>query len=261
MIEPMVKQEIHRRRSLKPQCCLGTMLALLLLSCGLPAQSRKNRQQPTELVENANAFLNQSVDVEIFEPVYGPSTAAELARVEYGQVEIRIPEGASGRVSLVPEAFKTNDPNRYRRKFDRVVESPVRVRGEFLKDDEMSNSEHRPVYVIRVSSVEPIVLGPPQKVTLGEIKANPAQWDRKQVVYEGVYQNRFEVSALDEIWLEPTAKATIIGQPRDTTPSTQANRVRVTGILFSHPGAHYGHLGGYKFQILASKIEYLGAAK
>ena len=246
---------------LKPQK-LGMLVALLLLSCGSPAQSQKKRLHPTELIENANTFLNQSVDVEILEPLYGPSSPAELARVEYGQVEIRIPEGMSGRVSLVPEAFKGNDPNRYRHKFDRVFESPVQVRGEFLKDEEMSSSEHRPVYVIRVSSVEPIVLGSPEKVSsLNEIKADPARWDRKQIVYEGIYQNRFEVSALDEIWLEPALKATIIGQPLDTTPSMQSNRVRVTGILFSRPGAHYGHLGGYKFQILASKIEYLGAAK
>ena len=246
---------------LRPQK-LGPLLALLLLSCGLPAQSQKKQLRPTELIDNASAFLNQSIDVEILEPLYGPSTPAELARVEYGQVEVRIPEEMSGRVSLVPEAFTVNDANRYRHKFDRIVESPIRVLGEFLKDDEMSGAEHRPVFVIRVSSFEPIDLGPPEKVTsLNEIKADPARWDRRQIVYEGIYQNRFEVSALDEIWLEPSRKAMIIGQPSDTTPSMQANRVRVTGILFSHPGAHYGHLGGYKFQILASKVEYLGAAK
>ena len=68
----------------------------------------------------------------------------QLARLEYGQVEIRIPEGLNGRLSLVPQAFRMNDPNRYRQKFDRVIESPVRVRGEFLSDDEMSKAQRRP---------------------------------------------------------------------------------------------------------------------
>lgn len=246
-------------RIFRPQSFVGTLLAFLVLSCGSPEQQRKMAPRPAELIENPSTYLNQSVEVEIFEPLYGPSSPEELARVEYGQLEIRIPEGMSGHVSLVPLAFKVNDPNRYRHKFDHVIESPVRVKGEFLKDDEMSTSEHRPVYVIRVTTVEPIVLRTSEKVTsLKDIKTDPSAWDRKQIVYEGVYENRFEVSALDkEIWLEPTRKATIIGQPRDSTPGLQSNRMRVTGILFARPDARYGHLGAYKFQILASKIEYL----
>ena len=169
----------------------------------MPAQSRKSVLRPIELIENATTFLNRSVEVEILEPLYGPARPEDLARTEYGQVEVRIPEGVSGRVSLVPEAFKVNDPNRYRQKFSQVIEWPVRVRGEFLKDDEMSNSERRPVYVLRVSSMEPINLGSPEKVqSLNDIKSDPARLDRKQIIYEGTYRHGFEVSALDGIWLE-----------------------------------------------------------
>ena len=129
------------------------------------------------------------------------------------------------------------------------------MKGELLRDEEMSKSTHRPYYVIRVSSMEPIVLGPPQRVTsLDVIKADPAQWDRKQILYEGVYRTGFEVSALDDMWLETTPNTKII---KPASVGSQANRVRVTGILFARPGAHYGHLGGYKFQLTASKIEYL----
>jgi len=35
--------------------------------------------------------------------------------------------------------LKVNDPNRHRHKFNQVIESPLRVRGEFLKDDELTN--------------------------------------------------------------------------------------------------------------------------
>ncbi|HEY0725916.1 MAG TPA: hypothetical protein VGD41_18365, partial [Pyrinomonadaceae bacterium] len=139
--------------------------------------------------------MNQSVDLEILEPLYGPSKPEDLARAEYGQVEVRIPEGMSGTLSLVPAAFKATDPNRYRNKFDRVIESPVRVKGELLSDDEMSKATHRPVYVVRVFSMDPIVMGPPQKIaSLDVIKKDPAQWDRKQILYEGIYQTGFEVS-------------------------------------------------------------------
>src|SRR5258705_7624316 len=114
------------RRILRVQSYLGAILSLLLLSCGLPAQPRKSVVRPIELIENATNFLNRSVEVEILEPLYGSSRPEDLARAEYGQVEIRIPEGMSGRGSLVPEAFKVNDPNRYRHKFNQVIESPIR---------------------------------------------------------------------------------------------------------------------------------------
>jgi hypothetical protein len=133
----------------------------LFLSCSSPAQVTKNTLRPAELIESADSYLNRSVEVEIVEPLYGPSSAEQLARVEYGQVEVRIPEGASGRLSLVPKAFNVTDPNRYRQKFDRVIEAPVKVRGEFLKDDEMSKAERRPVFVVRVSSIDAANLGKP----------------------------------------------------------------------------------------------------
>ena len=231
------------------------LLVVVVLSCGLPAQTRKNPLRLSELIENANTYLNQTVDIEILEPLAGPRKPDELVRSEYGQVEVRMPEGMSGTLSLVPAAFKTTDPNRYRNKFDRVIESPVRVKGELLSDDEMSKSTRRPYYVVRVLSMEPIVMGPPDKIaSLNVIKTDPAQWDRKQIVYEGIYKTGFEVSALDEMWLETAPNTQIIKQG---SVGLQANRVRVTGILFARPGAHYGHLGGYKFQLTASKIEYL----
>ena len=239
---------------------LHFLLVALILSCGLPAQTRKNPLRPSDLIENANNYLNQTVELEIVEPLYGPSKPEDLARVEYGQVQVRIPEGGNGTLSLVPQAFKASDPNRYRNKFDHVIESPVRVKGELLKDDEMSKATHAPAYVVRVLSMEPLVMGPPQKVaSLDVIKASPAQWDRKQIEYEGTYQTGFEVSALDgDIWLETAPNTKVI---KAGTVGTQANRVRVTGILFARPGARYGHLGGYKFQLTASKIEYVEAVR
>lgn len=231
----------------------------MVLSCGLPAQTRKNPLRPSELIENADRYLNQTVELEILEPLYGPSRPEDLARSEYGQVEVRIPEGMSGTLSLVPAAFKATDPNRYRNKFDQVIESPVSVKGELLSDDEMSKATHRPYYVVRVLSMKPIVMGPPHRVaSLDVIKTDPAQWDRKQILYEGIYQTGFEVSVLDEMWLDTAPGTEII---KSGTVGSQANRVRVTGILFARAGAHYGHLGGYRFQLTASKIEYLGVVR
>ena len=108
--------------------------------------------------------------------------------------------------------------------------------------------------------MEPIVLASPEKVSRQDLNSNPARWDRKHIVYEGVYRRGFEISGLDEIWLETSPNPTILNKPGEST-GLSSNKVRVTGILFARPGARYGHLGGYKFQMTASKIEYLGAAQ
>jgi len=104
----------------------------------LPAQTRKNPLRPSELIENPNTYLNQSVDLEILEPLYvGRSTWFVL-------------------------------------------------------------------------SMEPVVMGPPHRIaSLDVIKNDPAQWDRKQILDEGIYQTGFEVSVLDEMWLD-TAPSRII---------------------------------------------------
>src|SRR4029434_3777061 len=110
---------------------------------------------------------------------------------------------------------------------------PVRVKGQLLTDDEMSKSTHRPYYVVRVLSMEPIVMGPPHKIaSLNVIKSDAGQWDRKQILYEGIYQTGFEVSALDEIWLDtaPNTKKIKTGSVGE-----KANRGRAKGIFFQRP--------------------------
>jgi hypothetical protein len=218
--------------------------------------------RPTEILENPARYLHKVVEVEIVEPLSGALTAEALTRLEYGQVDVRIPEGPAGSLVLVPAAFKLEDPDRYKNKFDRVITSPVRVRGELLRDEELSKAYRRPAYVIRVSAIEPLRLESPELIrSLSQIQSNPAAWDRKLVTYEGVYESRFEVSALDRgIWLDFAPGAAIIGRPAkpDRSPS---HGVRVTGTLFARPGASYGHLGAYHFELIASKVEYLDGGR
>lgn len=210
---------------------------------------------PTELLASPDQYLGKSVEVRIVEPLYGPSTEAALKSVEYGQMEVMMPDVSGKTLDLVPSAFKPEDPNRFKKKFDRVIASPLTVKGDILKDAEMTESMNRPYYVIRVASWEPLNLGEPTAVkSLDQIKADPAKWDRKPVVYEGTYESRFEVSALDrDIWLQFQPNTQITNRPND---KEAAHKVRVTGILFSKPGSRYGHLSGYSFEILASKLEF-----
>ncbi len=187
-------------------------------------------------------------------------TPAALATSEYVKYQIQIPEAMAGtELSLVTSAFQLNDPKRYRHKFDKVVTSPLKVRGEFLSDEDLAKQSRRPSYVIRVASWDPVPLSAAEVVpSLAALQANPARFNRKLIVYEGMYQYGFEISALDkEIWLA-TRNDTVITGPPPLAPGRPApQRVRVTGVLFAKPGARYGHLGGYKFELLPSKVEYL----
>jgi hypothetical protein len=183
-----------------------------------------------------------------------------LAASTYGSVEIRVPEQMGAQLKLVPAAWAPGDPRRFEQKFDRVLPSPLRVHGVLLADDEMARDMRRPYWVIRVAHVEPLDLGAPERVpSLAAITADPARWDRKLVTYEGDYRYAFEVMALDgKIWLERGPGAVVVGAPVNQNKPTGTDHVRATGVLYAHPGAHYGHLGAYPFQLVASKLEYLG---
>jgi len=218
--------------------------------------------RPGDLLAAPNQYLNRSVEVEIVDPLYGPSTPQALAAVEYGQVRIDMPDARGSELSLVPAGFRVGDPNRYKKKFNQVLTSPLRVKGDFLSDDEIAKSMHRPSYVIRVASWEPVAQEAPISVhSLTELQSDPARWDRKRIVYEGNFESRFEVSALDhEIWLSYEPNTEVVGKPNDPPGTSKIYRVRVTGRLFSKSGISYGHLGGYRFELVASKLEFLGPA-
>ena len=204
------------------------------------------------LLDVPERHVGQTVDVLIVEPLRGPSTATELARMEYGYVPVDVPDGVGRNVMLAPSSFALGDPNRYKRKFDRLLMSPLRVRGEWMVD---KKNGPRDTYVLRVISFESVAPPAPRAISgLAEIDANPAKWDRQRVVYVGTYKYGFEVSALDRsIWLGFRPSTTGM---RNTPPAAD-QRVRVTGYLFAKPGAMYGHMGGYRYMLVADTIEYL----
>jgi len=241
------------------RCCLLTLFCLTFPGGRLWAQSPL---RPGDLLANPNAIFGRSVEVEIVEPLEGPRSAAALAAAEYGQIRVWIPDGIGVDFSLVPASFRMEDPQRYRRKFDRVIAGPVRARGELLSDAELSKGLGRPVYVFRVASLEPLPPGPAVTVSsLAELQARSAELDRRRIVYEGIYRSGFEVSALDGVlWLAMASDTEILGTKPSWEEGRKPQRMRVTGTLFSKPGARYGHLGGYPMQIQASKVEYLGEA-
>ncbi|HEX5033433.1 MAG TPA: hypothetical protein VFW62_03040 [bacterium] len=233
------------------------LLAFLLAPASLPAAEKPLR--PSDLLAAPATYLNREVELEIVEPLYGPSSPTSLAAAQYGQVGISIPENPGAQLDLVAAGWKAEDPKRYRQKFDRVLISPLKARGQFLKDEELSQQYGRPRYVLRVSSFEPLVPPAPEALrSLDEVQADPARWNRKTVVYEGSYVQSFEVSSLDkEIWLSFRPQAEILHRPTEPPAKGGSYQVRVTGVLFAQAQAHYGHLGGYRYELLASKVEFL----
>jgi hypothetical protein len=197
----------------------------------------------------------------IVEPLSGPPTLEALAKADYGQVRVEVPDNQGKDFALVPAGFRQGDPNRYKLKFDRVIEGPIRVHGIFESDEDLATSLRHPAYVLRVASIAPLEREAPARLgSTAEIDARRDTWDRRLVVYEGVWTTAgFEVSMLDDsIWLSPARGVTEVG----ASPARQGRskgRVRVTGILFAKPGAGYGHLGSGRYQLLASRIEHLGA--
>lgn len=236
---------------------LRSLLLVGLVSAAPPADAREPLPpplRPTELLVDAERFLGRGVEVDIVESLAGPATAERLATAEYGQVRVTIPDYGRAELSLVPATFRLDDPDRYRRRFDRVLAAPIRVRGELLEDAELRRGERRS-YVIRVEAIERLPLPAAIRVaSVEELLADAARFDRATVEIEGTYETRFEVSALEKkIWLSTAPDARIVGSP---ARGATKHRVRVVGTLFSKPGAHYGHLGGYPLMLVAREIEY-----
>jgi hypothetical protein len=213
-------------------------------------------RRPGDLVENPAAHLGKTVDVDIVEPLIGPTTAARLATAEYGQVRVDSPDSRSADLSLVPATFRLDDADRYQKRFDRVLLPPLRVRGEFLEDRELSSSGRRRSYVIRVLLAQPLPKSTPIPVgSVADLLRDRARFDRATIEIEGELETRFEVSALEKvIWLARYPDAHVQGAPEKPWGR---RRVRVVGVLFAKEGARYGHLGGYQLQLVATRVDDL----
>ena len=226
-----------------------------------PAPPRRGVLRPNDLLDAPASYLGREVDVVIVEPLSGPATPELLARAEYGQVRVEVSDNLGKDLALVPAGFRQGDPNRYRLKFDRVIEGPIRVHGTFESDDDLATSLRHPAYVIRTASIAPLEQEAPARLaSVAEIDAHRATWDRRLVVYEGELTTGFEVSTLDgAIWLSPARGMTEIGARPAAQGGRTKERVRVTGILLAKPGGLYGHMGSGRYELLASRIEHLGA--
>jgi len=222
---------------------------------------RQGVLRPNDLLDAPASFLGRKVEVAIVEPLAGPETTAALAKVEYGQIRVQIPDNLGIDFALVPGAFKKEDPNRYRTKFDRVITGPILARGVFESDEDLAKSLRHPAYVLRISSIEPLpVEAPVVAKGVSDLEAHRADWDRRAIVYEGVWTTGFEVSSLDgAIWLTPARGVIESGAAPPRQGGRTKERVRVTGFLFARPSALYGHMGSGRFELLASRIEHLGA--
>jgi hypothetical protein len=235
---------------------LAALLACLPIAApaGVEGRTVAPRHRPAELIEHPDRWLGTDVYVEIVESLEGPATMEQLARAEYGQVRVRVPEAPATSLSLVPAEFRLDDPDRYRKRFDRVLRSPLLVHADLLEDPELRRGARRSL-VLRVRSIETLPQPEPVRVSgIAELLADPRRFDRSVIEIEGMHVSRFEVSALDsKIWLERAPDARVVGT---ATAGWGARRVRVIGTLFSKPDAHYGHLGSYPLLLVAREIEY-----
>lgn len=232
------------------------IIRLLSLSCLLFCLTHCTAAPLTtaELLKTPDRYLGKTVDVQIAERLW-PSTPEAQTSPSSGSIQVLNADLDAKVLRLVTSIYRQDNPDRFRDKFDRVMIPPLRVKGEFLLDREMTESSHLPYYVIRVLSWEGAPVQAPVALTLSQIKVDPAKWDRKRVIYEGVHSEGFELSVLDqEIWLDVTNETLIEGKP---VPQEGCCQVRVTGTLFSNPSRRYGHINHYPFAIEAAKLEYL----
>jgi hypothetical protein len=213
---------------------------------------------PCALVAASATLLGRDVVVDVRDTLERPAAATPGARPEYGYY--RLVARDCNNLTIVPSSFQLADANRYRQQFATELHAPLRIHGTLLVDAELSTRSTQ-AYVLRVASYESLPSTAPRRLTLAEFQQNPQRWDRVTVQYEGVLVKGFEHEILDEIfWVTTTVGATITGTPVEQVRGRSRNRVRVTAIVHSDPGHRYGHMGSAQAELVASQMEYLGAA-
>lgn len=115
-----------------------------------------------------------------------------------------------------------------------------------------------------------------QAVTFAQLFSSPERYNGQYIILEGFYFSGFEVSVLSEIleysgyaeghlvpkgrmiWVEGGIAKEVYDQLYEQQmmgPSERYGKIRVRG-KFEY-GGEYGHLGGYKYQIIPSQTEHL----
>jgi hypothetical protein len=205
-----------------------------------PLQPAALAARPEELLEHPEKYVGHVVDLTVVEPLRGPETEETRLTGEYGFYAVDVPEGHDVSLDLVPPGFQLADDARYKARFDHVMTPPLRVRGEVLRDPRMPT----PTLVVRVASAVPVDLGAPVHIADVAALGEGGRFDRKSVEIEGEIRHGFEVSAIGaEIWVS-SARYRPGAFPVPVSPTAHA------GILFAKKGARYGHLGGYRYELV-----------
>jgi hypothetical protein len=215
--------------------------------------------RPNDLLDNPSSYLDREITVTIVEPLVGPVTVEMLLATDFALPRVLLPDNLDKDLILVPLDFDLASKDRYRKKFASVVKSPMLVQARFESDDALAKDVGHPVYVLRVSLLNPLMTGEPFVLRdLSEIAKGG--WDRRFMVYEGIYTYGSEVSSMDNsLEISPHAGMIESGTvPPVSSSGRIVERARVTGFLLAKPGASYGHLGWARAELFATKIEHLG---
>ena len=116
----------------------------------------------------------------------------------------------------------------------------------------------------------------PREVSFGQLTANHASYNGKEIVLEGYYFSGFEIQVIAEglkpsgyaeghlipegkmLWINGGIPSDVYNQLNQQSmmgPLERYWKVRITG-KFEY-GGQYGHLGGYDSQITPTKVELL----
>lgn len=224
----------------------------LLIVCALLFACSRRSPEPIRIVD----LLEQNVlpgrvvvdVVERIEPVESPGQPSILV--------VYLPEETiHGRtLAIHPGSFPRS-----------VLDTPTRIHGSLVPASPLE--VFGPIaerLILRVEAIEPLEESLPTTAPSAEaMSRNRSAWDRRRVIYEGTWTDCFENSSLDAtIWL--TLQRSAIGNLHTRSrkvagecTDADRHRVRVTGRLYAHASARYGHLGAYPMALDATQVDLL----
>jgi hypothetical protein len=231
-------------------------MAVAFAVAGCTPGMRSTAPSPTEpvtafdVLQHPDEWLGRDLVVDIYDPLLDEmhSSAAPV-----GGYEVEVASVGTHILNLVADgsALPALPPD---------LAAPLRVHATLERHEAREASSHRVWRVLVVHEIEPLSFPEPEHVAEPRtILRHRRAWDRHYVQIEGVWRTGFEISMLDEIWIDVAPGVEVHCEPppsgdRSYFPQSEA-RVRLTG--FVHTRSRYGHMGIARAELVANEVAFL----
>jgi len=205
-----------------------------------------------DVLQHADDWLGRELVVDVYEPIYGPVNSSSAPDNGY---DVEVEDVGTDILNLVPDGRDITT-------LPADLEPPFRVRATLRRDDKWEKSSGRTWRVLEIHEMSPLKFPRPVRAESAKaILRRPRRWHGRYVELEGDWGTGFEASYIDRIWIDLYPGVEVFCEPPSEPDEGrfgrgyETHRVRLVGYVYTM--GQYGHLGGGKGNLVATKVTFL----